>query len=187
MVLNKESHADMKSILGDILKDGNAGHFKLLLESQLRNCSNELDIHQRRWDPKVISICLGILLRSPQAYQNLKDSGLLVLPSRRILQYYKNIVKQHPGFNAQNLDWMKKEAERKNISEFGLHGGILIDEMTVQDDLIISRTGDTWNIVGMVDMGDTNNAIKVLTDGKKKVEMATHALQFVFHGFTGFR
>ncbi|KAH3896150.1 hypothetical protein DPMN_020323 [Dreissena polymorpha] len=82
---------------------------------------------------------------------------------------------------------MKKEAERKNISEFGLHGRILIVEMTVQDDLIISRTGDTWNIVGMVDMGDTYNAIKVLTDGKKKVEMATHALQFVFHGYTGLR
>ena len=73
------------------------------------------------------------------------------------------------------------------MSAFGLHGGILIDEMTIQDDLVITKKGDKWEIIGMVDMGITNNAIKVLTNGQKKVEMATHVLQFIFHGFTGFR
>ena len=185
--LNKESHTDMKDILENILKDGEGAQFRLLLESQLRNCDSQLEIHRRRWDPRVIRICLGLFIRSPRAYNDLKASGLLVLPSQRLLRYYKNIVKQKPDFNENNLDWMKTEASRRNISSFGHRGGILIDEMTVQDDLVITKKGDKWDIVGMVDMGRTNNSIKVLTDRQKKVEMATHALQFIFHGYTGFR
>jgi hypothetical protein len=75
---------------------------------------------------------------------------------------------------------------KQNVPEFGRHGGIVIDEMTIQDDLIITKSGDTWNLVGYVDMG-TNNNIDTIMKDKKKVNLATHALQFVFHGFTGFR
>ena len=185
--LSPDSHIDMEDIMKNILKDGSAGEFKLLLESQIRNNKSDLDARQRRWDPKVISICLGILLRSPQAYQTLKDSELLTLPSRRTLQYYKNVVKQKPGFSSENLNWMKEQANSQDLSQFGYHGGLLVDEMTIQDDLVITKHGDSWNIVGVIDMGHVNNNIKIITGGKKKVQMATHALQYVFHGLTGFR
>lgn len=175
----------MTKLLQEVLDDGKAEKFKVLLKSQLQNCKKE--VHQRRWDPKVISICLDILIRSPQAYKSLKESGCLLLPSRRLLQYYKNCAKQSAGFNSENLTWMKKEATLKKVSEYGMHGGILIDEMTIQDDLVISKKGDAWTLVGMVDVGVTNNNIDIICHGKKRVQLATHALQFVFHGLTGFR
>lgn len=59
--------------------------------------------------------------------------------------------------------------------------------MAIQDDLVIERAGDAWKLDGMVDMGETNNNISVICKKDKRVELATHALQFVFHGFTGFR
>lgn len=59
--------------------------------------------------------------------------------------------------------------------------------MSIQDDLTIERQGDSWKLVGMVDMGETNNNISVICNKEKKVQLATHALQYVFHGFTGFR
>ncbi|XP_063444845.1 uncharacterized protein LOC134725169 [Mytilus trossulus] len=62
-----------------------------------------------------------------------------------------------------------------------------MDEMSIQDDLIITKSGDSWNIVGFVDMDTTNNNIDIICKGKKTVALATHALQFVFHGLTGFR
>lgn len=80
-----------------------------------------------------------------------------------------------------------QEISRQNVSEFGRHGGLVIDEMSIQDDLIITKSGDTWNLVGFVDMDTTNNNIDIICNGKKKVQLATHALQFVFHGLTGFR
>lgn len=42
---------------------------------------------------------------------------------------------------------IEEKMEKQNISEFGCHGGIVIDEMTIQDDLIITKTGDTWKYI----------------------------------------
>ena len=52
---------------------------------------------------------------------------MLVLPSKRLLQYYKNSVKQTTGINSDNLQWMKKEAERQGVKEFGRRGGLIVD------------------------------------------------------------
>lgn len=126
---------------------------------------------------------MTLYIRSPQAYEDIKNSNFLQLPSKRLLQYYKNSVKQIPRFNEANLTWMEKQ----NIPEFGRHGGLVIDEMTIQDDLIITKSGDTWKLVGFVDMDNINNNIEIICNGEKRVQLATHALQFIFHGFTGFR
>lgn len=185
--LNEKDQKDMEDIIQFVLKSDLPEDFVVLLKSQLQNCNKNIDIHQRRWDPKIISLCLTLYIRSPQAYEDLKKSNFLQLPSKRLLQYYKNSVKQIPGFNQANLIWMAKEMQKQNVSEFGRHGGIIIDEMTIQDDLIITKSGDTWNLVGFVDMDETNNNIEIISKEKKKISLATHALQFVFHGLTGFR
>jgi hypothetical protein len=77
-------------------------------------------------------------------------------------------VKQTPKFNEGNLTWMKKEMDRQDIPQSGRHGGIVIDEMTIQDDLVITKSGDTWKLVGYVDVDDTNNNIDVICNGQKK-------------------
>ena len=185
--LDESDHDDLTKILESILAEGAPPNFKVLLESQLKNCKKGIYVHQRKWDPKIISVCLSVYLSSPKAYDEWKSSGMLVLPSKRLLQFYKNTVRQTPGFNQENLTWMTKEATAQNISDFGRHGGLVIDEMTIQDDLVIERRGDTWHLVGVLEMGETNNNIEILCKQTKKVQLATHALQFVFHGLTGFR
>ena len=82
---------------------------------------------------------------------------------------------------------MKKEMDRQKVSDFGRHVGIIMDEITIQDYLIITKSGDSWNLVGFIDMDKTNNNIMVICSGKKKINLATPAVQFVFHGLTGFR
>ncbi|KAL3859907.1 hypothetical protein ACJMK2_010091 [Sinanodonta woodiana] len=108
--------------------------FNSLLESQLRNNKKGKDARYRRWNPDIISLSLGLYCRSPSTYHYLKSSGFLTLPSKRLLQYYKNSMKQQPGYVDESLTPMVRKADRQKISEFGKHGGILIDEMTMQDD-----------------------------------------------------
>jgi hypothetical protein len=96
-------------------------------------------------------------------------------------------VPQAPGIVDENFQWMVKEADKKGIKEHGKRGGILIDEMTIHDDLQIIKKGDSWSIVGAVDMGDMNNKIDIIINNERKAKMATHCLQYIFHGFTGFR
>ncbi|CAG2197426.1 unnamed protein product [Mytilus edulis] len=107
--LSEEDHDDLEQILNLVLKMDVPENFAILLKSQLNNCKKGIDIHQRQWDPKIISLCLTLFIRSPQAYNDLKQSGFLELPSKRLLQYYKNSVKQTPGFNKGNLTWMMKK------------------------------------------------------------------------------
>jgi hypothetical protein len=67
----------MENILYMVMSLGVPDNFKFLLEAQLKN-GQSMDIRRRRWDPKVISVCLSIFLRSPQAYEDIKTSGMLL-------------------------------------------------------------------------------------------------------------
>ena len=77
-----------------------------------------------------IQFSLSILLSSRKSYEILQQH--LVLPSITHLIKYKNFISQKPGFNAEHLDWMLLEANKKNISEKGRHGCLIIDEMLIQ-------------------------------------------------------
>lgn len=66
----------------------------------------------------------------------------------------------------------------KNVSAIHSFHGILFQ---------IVRRGSDWSLVGAVDVGPLCNNINILIKKKKSVQMATHVLQFVFHGVYGFR
>lgn len=82
---------------------------------------------------------------------------------------------------------MQDEAKRRGPSESITHGGLLIDEMQIQSDIQVKRQSTDLKLVGMEDMGPLNNSIKIIKDGKKKTQLATHALQIEYVSFNGFR
>lgn len=43
-----------------LISKGAPDNFRILLESQIQNGNSDLDIRQRRWDSKIISLCLTI-------------------------------------------------------------------------------------------------------------------------------
>ena len=182
-----ESIANDSTLISELKKTDLPEKFKALIISQLKNSQKGINPKARRWDFDFISICLTMYVRSPAALEDLRKSDLFVLPSVRLLQLYKNCIKQKPGVNQDNFTWMAREAERQKIPVFGKRGGLILDEMSLQDDLTITRKDDTWLLTGECDMGETNNAISTITTKSKKVELATHCLQYMYHGFTGFR
>ncbi len=81
---------------------------------------------------RIIRICLSLWSRSARAYHELRESGMLLLPSGRQLQNYKNCVKQTPGFNRDMLHWMLMEAQKLEPPVHGYEGGVIFDEMSIQ-------------------------------------------------------
>ena len=81
---------------------------------------------------RVIQLCLSIWNRSPEAYKDLRASGMLVLPSGRLLQMYKNSCAQNPGLNEAVGQWMAMEASKRKLGPEGREGGIILDEMAIQ-------------------------------------------------------
>ncbi|KAK3736798.1 hypothetical protein QZH41_011739 [Actinostola sp. cb2023] len=62
---------------------------KMFWEAQKQVLENP-DSRANRWHPKIIRLCLSLWCRSPEAYEQLKDSGMIRLPSGRLLSLYKN-------------------------------------------------------------------------------------------------
>lgn len=156
-----------------------------ILLSQAKNISR--DPKGRRWSKGIIAVCLQWYCRSPQSYQAFRDSKYLVLPSPSMLVLYKNRVKQEVGFDKDVFKWMHEEAKRRNLPEGGWTGGIILDEMSIQSDIQISKSGDMVELSGLVEAGEEGNICNVIRTGKKDKTVGTHVLQMVFLGISGFR
>ena len=105
------------------------------LKTQSEICqksADKLDSRSRRWDKDIIQVALSLWNRSPQGYNNLRDSNMFQLPSESLLQRYKNCFSQQPGLNDNMFTWMYNEAVRFKCDRFGV---IVLDEMAIQEDL----------------------------------------------------
>ncbi|XP_071111146.1 uncharacterized protein [Haliotis cracherodii] len=170
------SQSDVISILMEKAPYLSSSQLKLI-QAQLQNSSVN-DKHSRRWDSDIIQLTLSLWTRSPKTYEQLLKSGCLVLPSISTLSRYKNVVEQHAGTNNDVFKWMYMEACSRNLPKHGYYGGLVLDEMSIQEDLQIVKKGGQIKLVGFPDIVKSSNG---------DTSFANHVLQYVFHGFTGFR
>ena len=82
---------------------------------------------------------------------------------------------------------MRNEAIRLSLPEQGWWGGILIDEMSIQQDLQIIKKGRDMCLVGNHDIGSLGNLADKISKEQTKLQLAKSVLQFIFLGHTGFR
>ena len=176
---------DMNDVFEEVFK-GASSEMKEFLRCQhdMLQCSSG---RERRWPKPVIRVCLNLFARSRQSYRDLQDSGILILPSGRQLQRYKNAVPQSAGLDREMFRWMFHSAEKVKVTKAGRYGGLMHDEMKIQEDLVLRKTGDVWKLVGWVDTGEEAfNLAQLKSDGLNR-KLASHVLQIIFIGYTGFR
>ena len=82
---------------------------------------------------------------------------------------------------------MFHEARRLEIPPEGWTGGLILDEMSIQQDIQETKCGDVIELIGFEDVGHEGNMYSILRRGKADKELGTHALQFMFVGLSGFR
>ena len=132
-------------------------------------------------------MCLSLYCRSPKAFQELHNSGFVVLPSQRLLRQYKNQVTQEAGISKEILKWMCQIAKNQNICKEGYEGGLLIDEMAIQEDLQFQRRGEDYELIGFSETVQEAKSMSTILTKRETVSLANHVLQLVFLGNTGFR
>lgn len=123
--------------------------------------------------------------KSPQAYELLRQSKILIFPSPSLLILYKNRLRQDIGFQDDIFLWMFNEAKRRHLTNWS--GGIIFDEMSIQADLQITKNGDAVELTGFTELGEDSNMLYTMRKGKKDRVLGTHVLQMLFLGVTGFR
>ena len=147
-------------------------HMKVFWEQQRKLLASPK--FGRRYHPHIIRFCLSLHAKSPAAYKELKDSGVLVLPSQRTLRDYRNFFKPKPGFNSENIERLKKHA--KDYFDIQRYVVLSFDEMKIQSKLVFDKR--TNELIGFVDLGE-EKLNEALTSTN---ELATHALVFFVRG-----
>ena len=108
-----------------------------------------------RWHPLIIKWCIYLRHHSNKAYQTLRDSGCVSLPSQRTLREYTNAVKAGPGFSAESDRQLYEAAHLATSPAYHCLVGILIDEVHIKQDLVYDK--HAGRLIGFVDLGNINN------------------------------
>jgi len=96
-------------------------------------------------------------------------------------------VEQKPGWDNEMLKWCLQEAKNHNLKPQDYMGGFVIDEMKIQEDLEMIVKNGKCRLVGFVDLGKIHDDMEKLSGKEDNTELASHVLQFVFLGDSGFR
>jgi hypothetical protein len=157
--------------------------FQILLNDQSK--ALVLPKKQMRWHPLVIKWCLRMYAKSHSAYEDLRETGFLKLPSGRLLSDYKNFSSSRSGWQMSTLQAMKKNFEKANIGKHGLLGGLFFDEVKIKEGLVFDPS--TFELIGFADIENNIDDLEVPcaskqmeNDEKPEEKLATHVLQFFY-------
>lgn len=108
-----------------------------------------------RWHPLMIKWCIYLRHHSNKAYETLRDSKCIYLPSQRTLRDYTNCVKAADGFSPEVDCQLMQAAQMESCQDWQKLVVLLLDEMHIKEGLVYDK--HTGNIIGYADLGDINN------------------------------
>lgn len=151
--VDKELHSDLVSIMNNRLPETEKpDDFKSLFWKQQLQSFSCKNARSMKWHPIMIKFCLYLYHKSSSAYELLRKSGVVRLPSGRTLRDYRQFSPEVSGFSNINDKQLRDMAHPRQNSKYI---NLLIDEMHVKEGLVYSKA--TGAIVGFYDMGDLNN------------------------------
>ena len=162
--------------------------FPKLGEEQIKLFSNQIKLSQchsplgYRWDSDILKLALTLWVTSPKCYQEIVKSKSLVLPTTSLLSLYKNSVEQKTGINHNVFHWLDLECSQQK-TPMAKCGGLVLDEMSIQEKITCVGTKSRTQFIGFVDVGYEAN----LVQPDKCSKLASHILQYMYVGLNGFR
>ena len=118
---------------------------------------------------------MSLASKSASAYDELRETNVLTLPSRRTLRDYRNAIKPATGFNPPIIKELMKQT--KNLEGAQRYVCMSIDEVKVKEDLVYSK--HTGELVGFVDLGNPELDYSTFSEVDS---IATHACVFYIRG-----
>ena len=128
-----------------------------------------------RYHPMVIHFCLSLAAKSSSCYEELRNSGILVLPSQRTLRDNCNYIKPKVGFNHGVVEKLKKQIS--DCSNTRRYIVLLLDETKINANLVF----DTGEHIGFTDLDDPEVNYCSLEEVDS---LASHALVFLVRGIS---
>ena len=110
-----------------------------------------------RWHPLMIRFCLYLRHQSNKAYETLRNSGCIKLPSQRTLRDYSHCVKASAGYSAEEDSQLMNAANAGSCPKWHKLLILLIDEIHIKESLVYDK--HSGEMIGFVDLGEVNNRL----------------------------
>jgi len=186
VTVDEEVHSYLKDIIlseGEKqLEEARPNTFKRVFwEQQLQAASKE-DHRGMRWHPLIIRWCIYLRHKSQGAYETLRRSGCIALPSQRTLRDYTHYIKATTGFSSEVDRQLHQAAKLEECKEMEKHVILLLDEMYIKESLVYDK--HSGELIGYTDLGDINSHLTKLeqsvTGGSQS--LATTIMSFMVKG-----
>lgn len=128
---------------------------------------------KHRWSEETVRLAIQWHASSPCTYELIRECRSMSLPSRRTLHNY---IGRCTGEAVSSAMKQRLEQEAAYHSGQALHGSVVVDEMSLKQELVYQQHGDVMD--GFVDFGGLERHYK--EDGC----LATHLLCFLFVGLS---
>ena len=157
--LDQATHSDFKTIMEENVEEATCsfpdGSFQQLLWEQQQQASSVKDSQSMRWHPLMIKWCIYLRHLSSGAFEALRLSGCVRIPSQRTLRDYTHYVRALPGFSEDIDRQLIEAAKLQTCEEFQKYIVMVMDEMHIKEDLVYDK--HSGELVGFVNLGETNS------------------------------
>ena len=190
--IDEQLERDLKEILSEkdsfVKETYPVNSFEYLFWEQQKEVHLKSDQRAMRWHPMIIKWCLNLKYISSSAYNALRSSGILKLPSERTLRDYSNWVKAKVGFQHEVDNQLKEEANLEKCLEFKKCICLVWDEVRIKQGLVYDKS--SCKLIGFTDLDAIGNHLKSfeqqISTGKTTHPIATNMQVFMVRGlFSG--
>ena len=181
ILLDQKSHDDMKTIIeteGQVfIEKEPMNSFQRVFWQQQVEAARCSDARGMRWHPLMIRWCIYLRHRSQGAYETLRESKCISLPSQRTLRDYTHHTKAKHGFSTDVDSQLCHAAGLEKSEELDKHVLLLLDEMHIKEDLVFDKHSGNNNyvaflhynnykilgeLIGFINLGDIKEHLQVL-------------------------
>lgn len=157
ITVDEEMHKDLKAMTTEYTKEIEESNpdnsFKRLFWEQQQKASSFKNSKSMRWHPLFIKWCIYLRHLSGSAYDMLRDSGCVKLPSQKTLRDYTYYTSTSIGFSdAVDIQLLGMADMSKEMYKYV---GIVLDEVHIKADLVYDKHEGA--LVGFVNLGEVNN------------------------------
>jgi hypothetical protein len=190
VAVDNVTHQDLVSICEEnyhkISEKYPPGSFLRLFWEQQQSSAKAKSSNGMRWDPLMIRWCLYLRHLSGRAYELLRESGVISLPSQRTLRDYTYYTNSCVGFSDSVDEQLMQIAKISSCPEKEKYVGLLMDEMHIKANLVYNK--HSGNLIGFINLGDVNNHLLEFErslkpdSNNKKVPLAHSMLTIMVQG-----